>query len=170
MPNDIRIVEEAATVETLRAYAEVPIAFRVESILRLELEDGGLGGARLVEEPVAEPYVKDWPVDDPDGGPAAWAKRWDTSGWTVFAAYDGARRVGGAVVAVHTSDMWFLRARTDTAALWDIRVEWDHRGQGIGHALFSSTVEWARERGFQRLMIETQNVNVNACRFYARKG
>ena len=45
----LRIVEEAATETTLRAYAEVPIAFRVESILRVDLISDGLSGLRLVD-------------------------------------------------------------------------------------------------------------------------
>jgi GNAT superfamily N-acetyltransferase len=169
MMHRIRIVQEPATADVLLAYGRVSIAFRVESVLRLKLVDAGLGGARLVEEPVVEPYIKDYD-NDPDDGPVSWARRWDTSNWAVFSAYEGDRRIGGAVTAVHNRDMWFLRARTDTAALWDIRVDWDYRNRGIGHRLFSHAIDWARAKGFDRLMIETQNVNVNACRFYQRQG
>jgi GNAT superfamily N-acetyltransferase len=77
---------------------------------------------------------------------------------------------GGAVLAVHADDMCFLRARTDTAALWDIRVVWEYRSQGVGYSLFNTALDWARSRGFRRLKIETQNINANACRFYARQG
>jgi GNAT superfamily N-acetyltransferase len=168
--DNIQIVQEPATEAMLHSYAQVPIAFQVKSILRVDLLDSGLGGIRLVEEAVAEPYLKDWPIDGPDEGPVQWARRWDTSDWAILSAYLDGRRVGGVVLAVHNGDMWFLRRRSDTAALWDIRVDWDYRGQGIGHALFNQLIELARRRGYRRLMIETQNTNVAACRFYARQG
>ena len=164
LTNDVRIELLPATVETLQAYGVVPMTFEVSSVLRVEPVDGGLGGVRFVEEPVV-PYTKSW-----DEAPETWATRWDTSGWAVLAAYVGDARVGGAVVATHTGDMWFLRRRTDTVALWDLRVDAESRGRGVGHALFGRAVEWARERGFRRLMIECQNTNVAACRFYARQG
>jgi ribosomal protein S18 acetylase RimI-like enzyme len=63
-----------------------------------------------------------------------------------------------------------LRERTDMAALWDIRVHPDWRGQGIGRRLFHAAARWARARGCRLLKIETQNVNVRACRFYQRMG
>jgi len=36
--------------------------------------------------------------------------------------------------------------------------------------LFQNTADWARRHGCKRLKIETQNVNVPACRFYVRQG
>ena len=37
-------------------------------------------------------------------------------------------------------------------------------------ALFRAAERWARGRGCLALKVETQNVNVPACRFYARMG
>lgn len=54
--------------------------------------------------------------------------------------------------------------------LWDIRVAPDRRGQGIGRALFHAAEEWALARGYRELKVETQNINVPACRFYAALG
>ena len=42
--------------------------------------------------------------------------------------------------------------------------------QGIGAALFARAANWARQRGCTQLKIETQNINVPACRFYAAQG
>jgi GNAT superfamily N-acetyltransferase len=63
-----------------------------------------------------------------------------------------------------------LEARTDLAVLWDLRVAPERRGEGIGRRLFVRAVEWARGRDCKQLKIETQNINVAACRFYARQG
>lgn len=63
-----------------------------------------------------------------------------------------------------------LEGRTDLAVLWDIRVVPAARGQGVGSALFRAAESWAAANGCSRLKIETQNINVPACRFYARHG
>jgi ribosomal protein S18 acetylase RimI-like enzyme len=44
------------------------------------------------------------------------------------------------------------------------------RGRGAGRALFAAAEGWARARGCRELKVETQNVNVPACRFYMRQG
>ena len=79
--------------------------------------------------------------------------------------------MGGAAVSagarVYPLDYF---QRDDLTVLWDIRVREDVRGRGIGTQLFASAAAWARDRGYRQLGIETQNVNVPACRFYARQG
>ena len=63
-----------------------------------------------------------------------------------------------------------LEARSDLAVLWDIRVRREYRRSGIGSQLLDKCAEWARRKGCSRLKIETQDINVPACRFYAAKG
>jgi len=162
----VRIAHE--TAESLPEYARIPIAFRVETVYRLQNSDNGSIGFLLVEAPV-ESYVKDYDAI-PGEGPLHWRKQWDLSNWGFLAAYDADRRAGGAAVAWKTEGMRDLRGRDEIAALWDIRVHPDYRGSGIGSKLFSNAVEWAQARGCRALRIETQNINVPACRFYARQG
>ena len=165
----LEIVEEPATSENLEAHGSISIAFRVDSRLRVDLVEQGLGGISLSLEPVNSPYMKDYDADE-DGRPSRWAERWDISRWGILAAYEGERRTGGAVLAFDTADVWFLDGRKDVAALWDIRVAPEHRRSGVGRALFDAAVDWARKRDCRLLKIETQNVNVGACRFYAAMG
>ncbi len=95
----------------------------------------------------------------------------DTTHWGVLSAFDNAQRIGGAVVAWKTPGiLYMLENRDDQAALWDIRIHPDHRGQGVGTLLFSGAADWARDKGCRLLKIETQNNNVSACRFYERQG
>lgn len=157
--------------EELARYALVPIRFWVHSLLRVEPIDGGLGGLRLVEEPVRPPYLKDY--DAQSGGeesPAHWATQFDVRRWGFILAEDGARPVGAAAVAFDSPGVHMLEDRPDLAVLWDIRVHPSWRGHGIGTRLLHSAAAWARAQGARQLKIETQNVNVPACRFYAAQG
>lgn len=153
----------------LREYASVPITFVVRSVLDVTDPTGGSGGFVLTERRLDTPYVKDYDAI-PGEHPAGWVQRFDVSCWGVPAAWVEGRRVGGAVVALRTPGLTILEGRDDLALLWDIRVAPEARGQGIGAALFRAAEEWARARGCRQLKVETQNVNVAACRFYARRG
>ncbi|HEX8671175.1 MAG TPA: GNAT family N-acetyltransferase, partial [Longimicrobium sp.] len=102
--------------------------------------------------------------------PARWAKRFDVWNWGVLAARIGGRRVGGAVIAFNTPGVDMLEGRRDLAVLWDIRVAPDVRAQGVGTALFRAAETWARARRCAELKVETQNIDVPACRFYAKQG
>ena len=161
----IKIIEESPS--GLAEYAKVSIAFHVESQLRVDLVDNGLGGIRLIEEKIDPPYMRDgdaiWPT-----GPNQWANQWDVSNWGIFAAFDGRERVGGAVVAWNTPGPEILRGGSLEAALWDIRVSPGQRGRGVGSQLFAHAAQWARSRGSRAMKVETNNVNVAACRFYTR--
>jgi GNAT superfamily N-acetyltransferase len=162
----VQIVEEK--MDALLRYASVPIAFRVESRYRLEPIDGGPGGIRLVEESVA-PYDKDYD-SIPGEAPSDWATRWNVSTWGFFGAWSGRLRVGGAAVATGTAAVETCHGREDVAVLWDLRVQREYRRQGVGKSLFGAAADWARDRQYRALIVETQNVNVPACRFYARQG
>jgi GNAT superfamily N-acetyltransferase len=135
----------------------------------LEPIRSGLGGLLLVEDPVAVPYVKDYDAIK-EQGPSDWSKRWDISNWGVMSAFEGGERIGGAAVAWKMKELSMLEGCEDLAVLWDLRVHPSCRGRGVGHRLFARALVWARERCCRRFKAETQNVNVPACRFYARQG
>jgi len=162
----ITVKEE--TMDTYAAGVRVPIAFRVESIFRIALSDHGLGGLPMTEETVPEPYVKDYDIYA--CGTEAWAERWDIANWGFLSAYKGDQRVGTAAIAWKTDGVEKLENKDDVAVLWDLRVHPDLRRQGIGRQLFVHAVQWARQRSCKRLTIETQNINVASCRFYAALG
>lgn len=163
---NIKITEES--VDTLADYARVPIAFEVRHVLDVVAHAGGLCGLGLVERTLNIPYVKDY--DAADGGPVRWPERFDLSSWGLFAARSGGRRVGGAAVAFGADDVEMLEGRSDLAVLWDLRTVPEARERGVGSTLFAAAEAWAATRGCRRLKVETQNVNVPACRFYARMG
>lgn len=159
----IEIVPEPST--SLDAYAAIPISFLVDCILDVAPRDGS-EGFNLRLRRAAKPYLKDY--DAFDGGPLRWSTRYDPSPWAVLAAFMDGRRVGGAAVAFSTPEVSYMR--NDLAVLWDIRVAPAARRCGIGSALFQAAEACAVARGYRELLAETQNVNVPACRFYARHG
>ena len=154
--------------ETLSRYADIPISFEAESVFRVELIQSRLGGVRLTEERVPR-YTKDYDAHAEDT-PMRWPHRFDVSAWALLFAVEGDRLVSGATVAPGSAEIQLMRGRTDAVALWDLRIRPEYRRRGVGTRLFEEAVEWARERGFVRLMIETQNTNVPACRFYVSRG
>lgn len=150
----------------LAEYDTVPSRFEVHSILQADVVDGGLGGITLHEVPVEKPYIKDY--DSYGELPSDWPRQFDVANWGFFLAMQETRPVGAATVAFNTAGVNMLEARRDLSVLWDIRVCPEARGVGI--LLFRHAAQWSRERGCVQMKIETQNVNVPACRFYQRMG
>ncbi|OBZ18472.1 GNAT family N-acetyltransferase [Bacillus sp. FJAT-27264] len=54
------------------------------------------------------------------------------------------------------------------ALVEDIGVSKAWRHQGIGTKLLEKSKEWAKQNNLLGLMLETQDINVSACDFYAR--
>jgi streptothricin acetyltransferase len=141
----ITYIEESK--KTLNEYKTVTISFEVKSVYNVELINNGLGGFKLLEKEVT-PYWHDYDGESDTSNPFTWASRWDISNWLILAAYDGNKRVGGAVVAHKTDGVNMLEDKDDLAVLWDIRVDHDYRGKGIGKELIARCIAWAKERKF----------------------
>ena len=153
---------------SLADYEAIPISFQVDRVLRLESPPANFTGFVFSEQQLDAPYVKDY--DQPDNRPTTWANSWDISTWGILTAEDRGTLVGGAAVAWATPELLQLQGRSDLCALWDIRVLPAHRGRGVGTALFKAAANWGRMRGAVGMRIETQTINVPACRFYAAQG
>jgi GNAT superfamily N-acetyltransferase len=162
----MRIAIEEIPSDRLGEYNRIPQRLMVKSILQVELVNQGLGGMLLREVPVEVRYLKDY---DASGElPSDMAKKYDVRNWGFFLAMAENTPVGAATVAFDTTGVFMLEARRELAVLWDIRVRPEYRGVGI--PLFRYAAEWARTRGCTQMKIETQNINVPACRFYQRMG
>ncbi len=159
----MEVREEVPTPETISEYCIIPMAFRVES--RFIPRSRADGKWELNEEPVDEPYIKDY---DKDNSPHEWAHRFDLSKWVVLSAYESDVRVGGAIILFDTPEIQMLKGHSDLAVLWDIRIHPDFQHKGIGSQLFAEAIKWAIARGCSEIEIETQNINVPACKFYTR--
>ena len=150
----------------LDQYAAIPIAFAVTSSLSAQPRTDG--SFVLAEHAVHPPYSKDY--DAISEGPHGRAANFDTSQWRMLLAQSDGTAAGGATVAFGGSGLDMLEGRSDLAVLWDIRVAPPFRRRGLGRALLEAAEAWARTRGCLELKVETQNINVPACRFYAALG
>ena len=162
---DCRIAEESP--DRLMEYASVSIPCEVRSIFAVDGDDPR--SAKLVEKCIDPPWTKNYDSVQEER-PLSWPKRWDISNWGIFAAYAESQRIGGCVIAYDTAGVHKLEGRNDLAVLWDLRVDPGWRGKQIGAKLFEHALQWARNGQCRELKVETQNINVPACRFYERQG
>lgn len=79
-----------------------------------------------------------------------------------FGAYDGHTLVG---IAMSEPSDW-----NRTVRVWEFHVAQPYQRQGIGRRLMAAIAERARATSQRALVLETQNTNVPAIRFYRRVG
>ncbi|RIX51503.1 GNAT family N-acetyltransferase [Paenibacillus nanensis] len=107
------------------------------------------------EETYSEPYFKEYELEEVDTSYIGGTDK------AVYLYY-----VGGCCVGqIRLRGNW-----NGFAMIEDICVARDWRQKGVGSALLDKAEEWARQKGYLGLMLETQDVNVSACRFYAKNG
>jgi ribosomal protein S18 acetylase RimI-like enzyme len=162
--NGVSVASESRVA--LREYAGIPIAFQVRSVLDV---DRGADGFTLTERLLAPTIVKNYDIV-PGEGPDSWESSFDLDRWGFMVARAGDEAVGAAAMVYDTPGLALLEGRRDLAAIWDIRVAPAWRRRGVGTDLFAATERWARARDCTALKVETQNINVAACRFYEKLG
>jgi GNAT superfamily N-acetyltransferase len=162
----LELISEPPTC--LRDYAGVAISFEVKERVDVDSLRRGARAGDFETIPIERAYVKDY--DQLAGQrPVEWADRWNLSKWWFAAAFVDGVRVGGVAVVIDPSQV-DPAAGADAAILWDIRIRPDFRGRGIGAKLLALAEEHVRASGLRRMIAETQDINVGACRFYARAG
>lgn len=147
-------------------YDQVSQNVDVRSEYRVTRIDNGLGGLVFEEVPVT-PYVKDLSVYEQA---TKYEEMFDVSNWRFFMAFDGETPVGAMTVAGTTEGMYMLGGRTDACVLWDIRVADGYKHKGIGQKMLDMGIAAARADGYRLMIIECQNNNVTACKFYRKQG
>lgn len=164
---DIQIL--VAMPALLVEYAKVPTAFVVREAFGREAIDELRHGQDAATTPVPVPYQKDYDAY-PGQHPTDWPTRFDLSGWIILAATEENNRVGGAALALNDPELGLRGGHLGRALIWDLRVAPDARRRGVGTALLRAAERAALERGACQLYVETQQINVPACRLYLREG
>lgn len=116
----------------------------------------GIENERLVYTvvPVEPPYEREVRIEDTDYG-------FDEEGPTVFFA-----EVDGDLAGRIKMLKWWNRFDY----VEDLVVNPEYRGMGIGRKLLERGIQWAREKDFPGVMLETQDDNVPACMLYQSCG
>lgn len=124
----------------------------IDSRLVLRLEDNRLSYT-IVDVPHT---TKRFPQDDYE-----YTSYPDDPEKTAFLTYVD-KRVAGEII---------LRKNWNKFTLVEwIGVDRNFRRMGIGRALISRAIQWARDKKLPGIMLETQDNNVGACLFYASCG
>ena len=147
-------------------YDKVEMNVLVRSKYIIERIDSGLGGI-LLKEVEVEPYIKDLSVYE---HAIEYEKQFDISNWRFYMAFDGDMPIGAMTIAGTTNGMNMLAGRDDACVLWDIRVADAYKYQGVGQKLLDMGIPGAKEDGYRQMIIECQNNNIPACKFYKKQG
>ncbi|OCA88426.1 GNAT family N-acetyltransferase [Bacillus sp. FJAT-27225] len=108
---------------------------------------------KYTEEIFSEPYFKKYEDDEID------ISYIEEQGKVVFFYYDENHCIG----RIKIRSNW-----NGYALIEDIAVAKKYRKNGVGTALLNKAIEWAKENNFSGLVLETQDINVSACHFYAK--
>lgn len=103
-----------------------------------------------------KPYEKRYSDDEIDLND--YIKRSDKA---IYLAYSEGECVGRIRLSKHWNKYCFIE---------DIAVAKKYRGKGVGGRLIKIAGKWAEKNGLFGLMLETQNTNLLACRFYFKQG
>jgi len=104
--------------------------------------------------PVDEPYERELRAEDVDYG-------FDDTGPMIFFAEVDAKPAGRIKMMKWWNQFGYVE---------DLVVNPEYRGLGIGRKLLERGIQWAREKGFPGVMLETQDDNVPACMLYQSCG
>jgi ribosomal protein S18 acetylase RimI-like enzyme len=127
--------------------------FMVYAELELEIFNGDI--TYIINE-LPFSYEKHYPNDDIN-----YEEYIDNPDKTVFLAYMD-EEVAGQII--------LRRNWNKYAYIEDIRVKSKFRRKKIGQKLMNAAIGWAKENNMLGIMLETQNNNVDACKFYKKCG
>ncbi len=132
--------------------AQVDSVFTVEAVLHLNAQDENISYS-VASVP---PYEKRYPIEDLD-----YADYLHQPDKVIFLAYIDGQIAGRIVLKKNWNHYGYID---------DIAVNRPYRRLGVGRGLINEAIRWAKDKGLPGLMLETQNNNVDACRFYERCG
>ena len=127
-------------------------SFEVNSKLELHAENGKISYT-IVDVPQ---YTKEYGLEEVDS--STYIAHPDR---TIYLAYMDDELAGQIRIMKYWNGYGYIG---------DIAVDAKHRRQGVGRLLIQRAIEWARDKGFPGIMLETQNNNVAACRLYESCG
>ena len=95
--------------------------------------------------------------------PEQWRERLSKPGVVNVVAVEDGRDIGMAVGAPH-------HALPDDAGMYSVWVAPEGRGKGVGAALVSEVITWARDSGYRAIYLDVSDANAAAQRLYTQAG
>ncbi|HSL28270.1 MAG TPA: GNAT family N-acetyltransferase [Anaerolineales bacterium] len=141
------------TFENQFDFGACHMSFMVDSRLVVFAEEGNI---RYTVRDVTPPYIKNYGPRRTD-----YAEYGKADDRMIFLAYVNDEIAG----EVRITTSWNKYGLLD-----DFVVDPKFRRQGVGRALIQRCIEWAKEKSLPGLTLETQDINVPACRLYERCG
>lgn len=137
-----------ATLDTIALVDTFDRSFVVHSRLVLSVVDGQVT-TRIVPVP---DFIKTYPRDEID-----YTTFVHNPDKVIFFAYRDTRAIGQIVLIKSWNQYGFVQ---------NLNVDSPFRRAGVGRALLEKGIEWARQKNLPGVMLETQDINVPACRLY----
>jgi GNAT superfamily N-acetyltransferase len=145
--------------------AEIDPTFTSNTTLRVQRTGSGLeAGWKLLEVPLSKPYDKGSGYDFDRTERRNIQSRLEQSDSLEEVVIDRTTECIVGVLDI-TIESW-----RNVAWVWNLMLDKNVRGLGIGRQLVAHSIEWARYRKLRAVMLETQTNNVPACKFYERMG
>ena len=144
----MRMIIEELNTNNLNDVNKCDNEFIIDSKLVLHLENDEIRYTML-KLPVTR---KRYEVDNYD-----FSTYIDSPGRVVFLAYVEGQIAGQIILRANWNRFAYIE---------DITVDVRYRRHGVGRELISRAKRWAEEHHLAGLMLETQDNNVGACRFY----
>ncbi|RXV60668.1 GNAT family N-acetyltransferase [Fusibacter sp. A1] len=163
MEDTMKLEYKKVSLDYLMEYSLVPIHIAVTDYYHIE-DTKKLSLDEMELRPVEKPYLKYF--DTREDNPFALSDKFDLANWQLIACFDGDRIIGGALLAMDTQGVNMLKGRSDLAVIWDLRVDSNYRGMGIGKRLVDICAAEAKMKKCTEINIECQNTNVRGCNFY----
>jgi ribosomal protein S18 acetylase RimI-like enzyme len=110
----------------------------------------------FTEESFKESYEYIYPLEDDD-----YKKYINNKEKTIYLYFDGVKSVGQIILKKYWNENTFIQ---------DFCVAKEYRRKGIGYKLMDKAKEWTKVNNLKGIMLETQDVNIAACRFYKKYG
>ncbi len=162
MLSELRLGDDS--VEFLQAYGQIDIQFRATTKVRLAALDQG-----IFEEESCLPYSKNYD-DFVEVRPTRLRLNYDLRNWLVVTLSLNTTLVGGILLAPPGSDYRLFPEQLNEGVVVDLRVSPAFRAKGMGRKLMIRAIEIAKKDGWRSLLVETQDTNPMACKFYLQNG
>jgi ribosomal protein S18 acetylase RimI-like enzyme len=110
----------------------------------------------ITETLLEKPYEYKYPNSNDD-----YSKYIKNKEKVIYLYYDGDICIGQIILIKYWNKYAYIQ---------DICISKDYRKKGIGHKLMDQAVKWTKDKKLKGIMLETQDVNLAACKFYQKYG